>query len=373
MTNKKKRTKIVVYSLLAVVLLVAVLYPKFGPKTDSSAREEAPKEASGKQGKSGKRAVLAQYTVIQPKLMVEKVNAAGSLTADEEVDLAFESSGRVVLLNVQEGKRVKKGELIAKINDDELLAQREKLLVQIKLSEAKEFRQKTLLQKDAVSQESYDQSMTELSSLKADLEQVDAKIKKCKIIAPFDGTIGFRNLSPGAYATPSTVVARLVRLRPIKIDFSIPEKYAGVVASGKRIQFKADGKMNAFEAKVYAVEPKVDPATRTIAVRALYANAREELLPGRYVSVEVFVQSFPNALAIPSESLVPELDGEKVYVVNKGKAKAVKVYTGIRTESEIQIINGLQPGDTVVTTGILQMRDGISVKLLDKKAKKSKG
>lgn len=369
MKDKKKITKSIIYSLLGVAILFAIIYPKIEGQMQKSADTDSKKEGSVK---SGNKKVSAQYVVIHPKLMVEKVNAAGSLTADEEVDLAFESSGRVVLLDVKEGKRVHKGALIAKVNDDELVAQKEKLLAQIKLAQAKEYRQKTLLQKDAVSRESYDQSLTELSSLKADLEQVDAKIKKCKIIAPFDGTIGFRNISLGAYATPSTIVAHLVRLRPIKVDFSIPEKYAGIVSPGKRIQFKADGKMNMFEASVYAVEPKVDPNTRTISVRARYANSREELLPGRYVSVEVFVQSFPKALAIPSESLVPEIDGEKVYVVKKGKAKAIKVFTGIRTESEIQILDGLSVGDTVVTTGILQMRDGVKVKLMDKKVKKDK-
>lgn len=371
MADKKKLTKSIIYSLLGIAILIAILYPRIESQVQKSALDSK-KEGAGPGGKSGKKKVSAQYIVIQPKLMVETVNAAGSLTADEEVDLAFESSGRVVLLDVKEGKRVHKGSVIAKINDDELVAQREKLLAQIKLAESKEYRQRTLLQKDAVSRESYDQSLTELNSLRADLEQVDAKIKKCKIIAPFDGTIGFRNLSLGAYATPSTVVAHLVRLRPIKVDFSIPEKYAGIVSPGKKIQFKVDGKMNTFSANVYAVEPKVDPNTRTIPVRARYANTKEELLPGRFVSVEVFVQSFPKALAIPSESLVPEIDGEKVYVVHKGKAKAIKVFTGIRTESEIQVLNGLNTGDTVVTTGILQMKDGVKVKLVDKKSKKDR-
>ena len=218
--------------------------------------------------------------LIKPEKFSEPVNSTGTLRPDEEVDLAFETSGKIVSIKFTEGTRVKKGDLLAKINDRPLQAQLEKLLAQKKLTEAKEFRERSLLEKDAISQESYDQIVTELQTIEADINLIKARISETELRAPFDGIIGLRYLSEGSYATSSTKIAKLIKISPLKIEFSIPEKYASEIRIGYPVTFTVDGINNNFEASVYAVDPKIDIETRTIVLRALYPNKNEELKSG---------------------------------------------------------------------------------------------
>ncbi len=301
--------------------------------------------------------------VLSTKPIVQKINSSGTLIASEQVDLSFESSGRITLLNINEGQKVTKGTLLAKISDSELQAQRDKIKVQLKLAEDREQRQRTLLEREAISRESYEQALAEMMVLKADLAQIESKIDKASIEAPFDGIVGLRYTSEGAYVSPGTIVTQLVSVKPLKVDFSIPERYASIVRTGMPVAFHVDGYTKAFSAKVYAIEPHVDSKTRTLTIRAMYDNAREDLMPGRYISVELQIKLFNDAIAIPNEALIPTMEGNMVYVYRSGKAQPVNVQTGIRTESEIQITSGLAVGDTLITSGILQMRKGMAVKL----------
>jgi membrane fusion protein (multidrug efflux system) len=293
----------------------------------------------------------------------ELVNSTGTLRPDEEVDLSFETSGKIVNINFKEGTRVRKGDLLAKINDRPLQAQLQRLLVEKKLAEEKEFRQRSLLDKDAISQESYDQIQTELQTTEADINLIRARISETELRAPFDGIIGLRYLSEGAYATPSTKIARLIKISPIKIEFSIPEKYASEIKIGYPVTFKIDGTDEIFNASVYAVDPKIDIETRTIVLRALYPNKNEELKSGRYASITLKMSQIDSAIAIPTEALIPEMEGEKVFIYKSGKASTVKVSTGLRTESRIQITRGLKYGDTLLTSGILQLRQSLPIVL----------
>jgi membrane fusion protein (multidrug efflux system) len=303
--------------------------------------------------------------VISTKPIVEYINSSGTLTASEEVDLSFESSGRITVLDIHEGQKVEKGTLLAKINDNELQAQRDKIVVQLKLAKDREQRQRTLLEREAISRESYEQSLAEMQALTADLAQIEAKIEKSSIIAPFDGIVGLRYTSEGAFVSPGTLVTQLVCISPLKVDFSIPERYTSHVHTGMSVFFTVDGYLKPFEAKVYAIEPRVDSKTRTITMRAMYPNTREILKPGRYISVELQLNLFNDAISIPSEALIPEMDGSLVYVYRSGKAQPVPVEIGIRTETEIQITSGLSVGDTLITSGILQLRTGLPVQLVE--------
>jgi len=300
---------------------------------------------------------------ISTKPIVENINIRGTLMASELVDLSFESSGRITLLHINEGQRVKKGTLLAKINDSELQAQRDKVNVQLRLSEDREQRQRTLLEREAISRESYEQALAEMQSLKADLAEIEAKIEKSSIIAPFDGMVGLRYTSEGAFVSPGTLVTQLVSIKPLKVDFAIPERYASIVRTGMPVTFRVDGFTKPFAAKVYAIEPHVDVKTRTLTVRAMYDNTREDLMPGRSIAAVLQIKLFNNAIAIPSEALVPTMEGNLVYLYRKGRAEPISVKTGIRTESEIQITEGLSLGDTLITSGILQMRKSLPVQL----------
>ena len=344
-----------------LVLAGIIFYPKIKPLLKNK-QEDSQLSNQGTR-RQDQQILLASGYVIVPTQMFELINGIGSLLPDEEVDLAFETSGKVVGLFFEEGRRVKKGDLLAKINDRPLQAQLLKLQAQLKLSEEKEFRQRQLLDRDAISRESYDQIATELQSLKADILLIEARIAETELRAPFDGIVGLRMISEGAYATTQTKIVRLVKISPLKIEFAVNERYAGEVTPGFPITFVSNRTPKKYEARVYAVDPKVDINTRTIIVRALYPNTSEELKPGSSVSVTALLSKIDNAISIPTEALIAEMEGEKVFIYKNGKAEQVKVITGLRTESHIQIQEGLNFGDTLLTTAILQLRQSLPVQL----------
>lgn len=358
----KSKFRLISTLFLIILLLLTILWPKIKPLLGSRKQDAFGNRGSGMMGQ-GRQILNVSGFVINPSQMSELINNTGTLRPDEEVELSFETSGKIVEINFTEGTRVKKGELLAKINDKPLQAQLEKLLAQQKLSEAKEFRQRSLLDRDAISQESYDQIVTELQTIQADVNLIKARISETELRAPFDGIIGLRYLSEGSFTNTSTKIARLVKIRPIKVEFSISERYADQVKIGYPVTFKIDGSSENYKAVVYAVDPKVDITTRTIIIRAIYPNTKEELKSGRFTTITLLLSQIDNAIAIPTEALIPEMEGEIVYVFKSGKASRIKVTTGLRTESEIQILSGLNFGDTLITTGILQLRQSLPVVL----------
>lgn len=312
--------------------------------------------------KKEKKVLNVNARIIRPQLLTDAIQISGSLLPDEEVDLSFETSGKVVEINFNEGSTVKKGQLLAKVNDRQLQAQLQRLTSQLKLAEDRVFRQDALLKKDAVSKEAYEQVRTELATLNADIEIIKANIALTELRAPFDGVIGLRQISAGAYASPSTIVAKLTKISPLKVEFSVPERYAGEVKKGANLTFNIEGKLDGFDAKVYATESRLNDM-HTLTIRALYPNNNGNILPGRYATIHLKKEEIPNAIAVPSEAIVPEMGKDKIYLYKSGKAQPVDIATGIRTESEVQVLRGLQVGDTIITSGTLQLRTGIPVTL----------
>ena len=313
---------------------------------------------------NNKRRILnVNALVIRPQMLTDEIQINGSLVPDEEVDLSFETSGKITEINFDEGREVRKGQLLAKVNDRSLQAQLLKLESQLKLAQDRVYRQSALLKKDAVSQEALEQVTTELASLNADIELVKSNIALTELRAPFDGVIGLRQVSLGQYASPNTVVAKLTRITPLKIEFAVPERYAAEVAKGTNLTFRVEGVLKDYSATVYAFESKIDPITHTLPMRGLYANTKGELLPGRYASVTLKRAEIDDAIAIPSESIVPEMGKDLVYVYRSGKAQPVEITSGIRTANQVQVLQGLQAGDTIITSGTLQLRTGLPVTL----------
>ncbi|MEE4178464.1 MAG: efflux RND transporter periplasmic adaptor subunit [Bacteroides sp.] len=356
----KKNLRLVLTILTILFILGLIFYPKIKPLFQKN--EEGPGGGMGGGGFQ-MRALQANGLVITPSNLREMINSTGTLLPDEEVDLSFETSGKIVSINFSEGARVKRGDLLAKINDRHLQAQLLKLQAQLKLAQEREFRQRNLLTRDAISQESYDQAVTELQALEADIMLLEARIAETELRAPFDGIIGLRYVSEGAYANPNARIAQLIKISPLKVEFSIPERYSGNVTPGFPITFTIDGINEPFSASVYAVDPKVDINTRTIVVRALYPNRREELKPGRFAGINLQLDEITNTIAIPTDAMIAEMDGDKVYVYRNGTAEQIKVETGLRTADEIQIVDGLSFGDTLLVTGVMQLRQGLPVML----------
>ena len=313
--------------------------------------------------KNAKRVLNVNATVIRPQLLTDEILISGSLLPDEEVNLSFETSGKIIEINFQEGTFVKKGDLLAKVNDKPLQAQLKRLMAQLKLAEDRVYRQSALLERDAVSKEAYEKVKTELATLNADIDLVKANILQTELRAPFDGIIGLRQISVGTYASPSTIVAKLTKISPLKVEFAVPERYANDVKSGANLDFSLEGVLNPYQAKVYARESKIDPVTHTLTIRALYPNSESTVLPGRYASIRLKKQEIEEALAIPSEAIVPEMGKDKVFLYKAGKAQPVEIKTGLRTESQVQVVDGLPSGDTIIVSGTLQLRTGLPVTL----------
>ncbi len=313
-------------------------------------------------GKS-KKALNVTAEIIRPRSLTDEIVVTGRLIPDEEVNLSFETSGKIISINFTEGSHVTKGQLLAKVNDGPLQAQLKKLESQLQLAQDRVYRQNALLEKDAVSKEAYEEAQTNLASLKADIDLMKENIAQTELRAPFDGIIGLRQVSEGAYASTGTVIATLTKISPLKIEFAVPERYTGTVKSGMNLSFSVEGQMERMEAKIYATESKVDKTTHTFPVRAIYPNTYGKLFPGRFTNIHLKTEEIEEAIAIPTESIVPEMGIDKVFVYKNGKAQPIAITKGIRNEERVQVLTGLTYGDTIITSGTMQLRTGLAVTL----------
>jgi len=343
--------------VLAVLVVVIVSIVAL---RSSEAPQSTPSNPRGAV-RSGELRIPVRGVVVVPRPFENKIHATGNVLAAEEVELRSEASGKVTGISFKEGTHVGKGDLLVKINDAELKAQLRKTASRKKLLEEKEARQRTLREGNLISQEQYDEVKNDLNGIVSEEELLAAQILKTEIRAPFDGVVGLRYVSEGSYITPATPVARMQDIRSIKIEFSIPEKYAGVVQKGTKIRFGVEGTSRQHEGTVYAVEPKIDPGTRTLRLRALARNEKESVLPGSFAKIEIHLKRMEDAVLIPTHAVIPDVDGQKVFVAKNGVAMLTKVDTGLRMEEQIHIVNGLQANDTLITTGLLQLRSGMPV------------
>jgi membrane fusion protein, multidrug efflux system len=359
----KKRTKIILYSAIAVVLLAILIVPKIS----SSGKGVADNKRTA--GQRANMTLSIEGLVVSTRDVSNDISSIGTALASEEVEIKSETTGRVTNIYFKEGSSVSKKQLLIKIDDSELQAQLTKAKSKLKLLQNIEERQRALYEKQFTSKENFDTAVNELNAIKADIELLNVQISKTEIRAPFNGKIGIRNISEGAYVSPSTVIANLQNLSQIKIDFTIPEKYAASIKLGDNIKFKPATEKDFLNGKVYAIEPKINTTTRTILVRGIYANANNKIIPGSFLDVKLELQKIRNAVMIPSYALAHDLKGEIVYIYRGGKAVQQLVETGLHTESDVQIIDGLHSGDTIIATGLLQVKDKMKVKItsLDKK------
>lgn len=351
MISKKR----IIIWLGSFIVLAFLIIPKL--KIESRNEEKNPN------ANPRARQVTVDALLIIPKALENKIFTNGTLISNEEVELRSEISGKITNIFFTEGKKIKKGDVLVKINDSELQATLKKNKARESLARDKEFRYKQLLEKNLTSQQEYDLQLSELNSVLADVELTEAQLTKTEIVAPFDGIVGLRAVSIGSYISPQTKIANLQSINPIKVDFAVPQKYFGLVKEGKKIFVRLSSSSKNYVGKIYAVEPKIDENTRTVQARGLVPNESGELTPGAYVEIDVVLENFTNAILIPTEALVPDFEGEKVFLYKNGKAVPKVVTTGIRTEKEIQILSGLQPGDTLITTGIIQLRPNAPVSL----------
>lgn len=353
--NKKLKPFLISAIVLGVLLII------FLPKLLSSSGSELPGLNPGRMNVE----VPVTAYIVSYETLNNKIFSTGTVLANEEVELRSEISGKIVQILFTEGRYVSKGDLLVKINDSDLQAELRKAESKVKLMEDRESRQKQLAQNQMISKEEYESTLNELQASKAEFDLIKAQIDKTEIRAPFNGVVGLREVSEGSFVTTTNVIARFQNLLNLKVDFSIPQRYAPEVKIGDELQFNLSGNENVFKANVYAIEPKIDQSTRTLRIRAICRGNNKGLFPGAFVNVELNLKETEQAILIPTVAIVPDLKGQSVYLYEDGLVSPRKVEVGFREENRVQVILGLEEGDTVITSGILQIRPGAKVKITE--------
>jgi membrane fusion protein (multidrug efflux system) len=356
MSSKKILRTVLFVAVAAVIIFFVYKLVAEGAKKPS----QGPAAAGGRGGGGG-RQLLADAYVVKTTSLDEVIEASGTLQSNEEVEVKPEISGRIVGLYFKEGVNVSKGALLVKIYDEDLKAQLQKLQLQQQLARTTLERQENLLKINGISRQDVDVTRNQVSAYGADIEYTQTQLQKTELRAPFNGRLGLRNVSLGAIVSPTTIITTLQQIDPLKIDFSIPEKYRTAIKTGDAVNFKVAGDNDTYKGSIYALDPKIDLTTRTIRIRAIVPNSGK-LLPGAFARVTISLKDMPDAIMIPSQAVIPGTRDKRVIVADSGKARFVVVETGIRNENNVQITSGLQIGDTVITSGIMQLKDGMQLK-----------
>jgi membrane fusion protein (multidrug efflux system) len=338
----------------ALVLVLLVLVQRRG----SEGAAEPPRGG-------GDAALVAEVYVVEPSTIQETVQAVGTLAANESVDVVAELSRRLVAVDVTEGTAVEKGQRLFKLDDADLRAELERLEARRRLAARTEQRQRALLEyeKKALSQQAYDQAVSELQAVEAEIAALRVTLARTEIRAPFAARVGLRRVSEGAWITPQTVMITLQDLSRIKVDFSLPERYAGDVALGQLFRFRVAGRGDVFEGRVIAVEPAIEASSRSLRVRGIADNPTGALLPGASASVEVPMARTSQGILVPAEAVVPSVGGHSLYVIEDGRAAQREVQIGLRTQDAVEILRGVELGDQVLTTNLLRVRPGARVEV----------
>jgi membrane fusion protein (multidrug efflux system) len=317
---------ILIFVVIGLVLSLAIV-PRLISNNRSPRRSNLPRAA--------RDATLTVRTeIVRSETLDEKIATVGTVLANEEVEIRSETSGTIDGVFFDEGSRVRKGDVLIKIDDDELQAQLLRATARLALAEQQERRTREMFSQQLVSQEDYDRAASELDVVRAEVKVIEAQIDKTTIRAPFEGVIGLRYVSDGGYVSPSTRIATLQDNRQVKIDFAVPEKYAGRIDEGDRMQFTVPGDSRAFAGTIYAFDSKIDPATRTLRLRALAPNPDGAIYAGAFANVEVSLRE-KTALMIPAYALIPGLKGHSVFLYRGGGAVSQEVEIGERTSERV--------------------------------------
>ena len=309
----------------------------------------------------------AEVWVARVQNLSESIQTTGTILPNEQVELKAEESGRLLSIHFQEGGVVQKGSALFQIDDREFQAQAKNIRIQLELSKKEFKRNETLFQSQAVSEEVYDASANKVATLQSELDLLNVRIDRCLVKAPFSGRIGLRQVSVGSYLAQGQPLARLVQEKPLKIEFEVPELYAPYIRNGMPVVGSYSGSNDSILATIYAFESQIDPGSRNLKIRALSLGNKDNLVPGVFLTISLKLSESATAVLIPTQAVIPELNGQKVYKVVNGRVKSQAVETGVRRAKDIEIREGIQAGDSILVTGILQARDGMPVQVNQQK------
>src|ERR1700744_456855 len=331
--------------LRGIPFVCIVLSVLSGGPTFLPACKEKADAANRKTKSSAGDAPIVDVMIATPRPVSNRIEANGSVVANEYAELHPEISGRIVYLNVPEGSHVTTGTIIARINDADLQATLEKSKVQLELYKKTEQRERKLLDINGINEADYDLAVNNVNSTKADIDYTQALIDKTIIRAPFDGVIGLRQVSPGAYATPATIIATIQQLDKIKVDFTLPEQYASAIRKGMLVDIQVDALSDIHrKGLIVATEPQINLSSRNLKVRALLQEGVGH--PGAFVKVFVNAGVDKKAIMVPTNCIIPDDKNNQVIVIKEGRARFVNVTTGVRLANDIEITKGVASGDT---------------------------
>lgn len=300
--------------------------------------------------------IRAEGFIVKTKQLSENIEVPGTLIPFETTEIRPEISGRITELNLSEGRVVRQGTVLARLFDGDLQAQLKKLEVQLSILEKTAERYKQLLEINGISQQEYDLANLEVNNLRADIELIKVDINRTRIRAPYTGQVGLKNISLGAYVTPTNILTTISKVEDLKLDFTVPEKYSEDMAKGKNVSFTISGLNKTFTATVIATESSIEANTRSLRIRAVVKGNQAGLVPGAFAKVSLMLDKNNQALIIPTQAVIPQARNKQVILFKNGQPQFEVITTGIRDSSYIQVLDGLKEGDTVLTTGLLAIR-----------------
>ena len=356
------KTRYIVYIALALVVGFLIFNKLHGSKDKD--KQGGGAAAAGKGGKKKNGPVPIRVMIVKDTSVTNNIDLTGSLDPNEKVSLISQTAGNITGIYFNEGSHVTKGQVLVKVYNQDLIASLAQNTYQITLAKQNEYRNRVLLQKEAVSQQEYDTSLSNFNSLKAQGDVIKAQIAKTVVKAPFSGVIGLRNVSPGGYLSPTTAIATLVNTDPMKITFSVPERYQALIKPGSKITFNTASSQKQYSAMVYAIEPSIDPGSRTLTIRAKAPNPGNQITAGGFAKINLTLDQIPKTIMVPTECVIPDLKNSKVYLVKHGAAVSTPVKTDLRTDTKIEITEGLKAGDSLIISGLIQIRPKVPLKII---------
>lgn len=310
------------------------------------------------------QAVQAECCIAKDTLIDFSFKAVGSTRANESVVVVSEIPLRLLSIHFKEGSRVKKGDLLFQLDDSEWTANIKKVKARLELAVETEKRNKDILESGGISQQAYDEAVMNRKVLEAEVESLEVMIGKAKIRAPFSGMIGIRTVSEGAFLNPGKILTTLEDLTRLKIDFTIPESYANMVHKGDRFNFRVEGSPRKYTAVIDALSPSIDTKSGNLDVLAVVENPDPALKAGVTVSITLVTKSTVPTIYVPTQALIPTPGGYHIYTLKNGNADYRSVTTGIRSETMVEIVSGINQGDSVLVTGFMKVRPDSKVKII---------
>jgi membrane fusion protein, multidrug efflux system len=321
-------------------------------KSKSTEKKTTPTTQQGRQQQPQK----VDAVIVAPQKITESIEVPGTLTASESTEIHPEVSGRLTMLNVREGAYIGKGSVIAKLYDADLQAQLKKLQAQLNIANQTANRLSQLLNIQGISRQDYDMAVLNANNIRADIEIAKTNIARTVVRSPFSGKLGLKEISVGAYVTPQIVIAVIKKTSDLKLDFTIPEKYISEAKPGKMVFFTVAGSDIRHTAKIMATESGITENSRSLNIRSTVVGNDPSLVPGAFANVMLDFAPDYTALMVPTQAVIPQARGKKLIVYRHGIAKFMDVTTGVRDSANVQILSGINAGDTIVTTGLMSVK-----------------